>query len=836
MVDGTDAVVINLSELEHVTIKKDKVKAEAAATTKQIAEHLAKHALVLPLSDNPLKSIASNVLHEEPSYLMRSLGSLSDYISKIRAVQPSGKTVTLKGSAHASCVDQCKAANAVITEIEFKATPAKDLWMLRETCPYPGQERFLNIARALFVKTKLSKRTDLVLDAYNGPHDIPLMRITALGSSKKGKKKLKKLVKKALASIQADLTPDIIEETCTGFVVLDAIADTGQSAALDPAIDSERLHSIVEADDDLDDFLIRHAEQVHRGIAFGDNSSGKLNSDLHLSTRIQVNRDNGFEVTGYAYTPNLTVEPSTATRLRATPLHTGVPLPDTLIEPTNPIPNFQGDVYEPKDMGYKPRSRQYATSSYPMAKMTPFMVAYPRDIDDISAAIAFARAKQKRIVARSGGHQYSGKSSGGSGTIVLSMDAFNHLRISGNIVEVGPAIRLTLLAQRFKRQGITIPHGECSKVAIGGHTQTGGYGHLLRSFGLALDFVQAFDIVLANGSQRTVTRPAPDSSPTTADEKLDQEIFWGVLGGNAGSFGIVTNYKFECIKDSDHPNSYGFSAIRKYRKDRFLKLMKEVQEWTKGVANETLPSGIDFMMTVESAGRSPIPLMLVELVHANLGGKDETVNGDQEFRSIIKAASSGANFWERLLVDRGQKSLATLSDSFVRRWPTMTLDGREFKYPYKKRINCTMNALSDTFIKKLVTLINKVVNNEPGVQLIFQMLIGGGAYQNTKRRPATSIPHRDYVYCFIFDLFFKRGFEETANELQREMQHLVDTHFSQAQELRVFWGTFDDTDISKQAVRKMYYNSDDQYARLQKLKQRVDPNDVFHTELTVQLP
>ena len=60
------------------------------------------------------------------------------------------------------------------------------------------------------------------------------------------------------------------------------------------------------------------------------------------------------------------------------------------------------------------------------------------------------------------------------------------------------------------------------------------------------------------------------------------------------------------IEDSKHDHSYVYAATKKYRSTVFLKLMRQVQSWTKGVRAETLSDDIDFMMTVESRGRSPL--------------------------------------------------------------------------------------------------------------------------------------------------------------------------------------------------------------------------------------
>jgi FAD/FMN-containing dehydrogenase len=832
VVDASGSVVLNLADLMKVDINNGVVNVEPAANTKGVAESLAKHDLALPLADNPGLSIASNVLHEGPSCLMRTLGSLTGYVTELDTVTPTGQPITLPG---ASALPAAQAAHSVITGFTFKPAPATSLWMFRKSFPYPGKDQYVALAKALFMTTPIPKQSDLVLDAFSARHDMPVVRITAVGSEAPDKMMVASLVGKALAGLPRDFAAEIITEDYSGSAVIKAVVDGGYGIPSDPGVATHRVHQIAAPGANLDEFLGKVADDINRGLAFRADRTGKLDTTLRLFVRVQLNRDDRLELSGLVYT-HRPVQPALPGGLTSLNLGTREAAPlsrdlGILPAPEPRIPGFRGDVYIPSDPGFAVRATQYATSSFPEDVMTPFMLAYPLDQDDIAAAITFARSNHKHVAARSGGHQYCGMSSGGDTTIVVAMDAFNQLdMISENVVEVGPSVRLTELAARFKEAGITIPHGECPLVGIGGHAQTGGYGHLLRGFGLALDHVVGFTIVLADGTVRTIERPA---GPPGTD---DDELFWGVLGGNAGSFGIVIKYRIECIKDVDHPNSYGFSAIRKYDKARYTNLMKIVQTWTRGVVAGTLPPGIDFMMTVESRSEPFLPpVHLVELVHSNLGGSGEVVDGDQVFNSIIQASDAEAGPW-LLTTDQGPESLSTLSDSFVRRYPKTTLDGREFKYPYKKRVNGSTNALTDVFVERFIDMVDKGVTATEGVYLVFQMIIGGGELQSSSLRPATSIPRRDLVFGFAFDLFYDTGYEEAAVKLQDDMQGLVDAEFSATQEQRFFWGSFGDTDMTHEAVVKFYYDDINTYSRSQNLKKRVDPDDLFHTPFTVKLP
>ena len=348
-----------------------------------------------------------------------------------------------------------------------------------------------------------------------------------------------------------------------------------------------------------------------------------------------------------------------------------------------------------------------------------------------------------------------------------------------------------------------------------------------------IDFIHSFDIILADCEKLTVNRPRHNSTISSFNDKL----FWAVLGGNAGSFGIITKVKVKTISDFKYPNSFGFSATRKFKKNLFFKLMKEVQKWTKGVENDSLSHDMDFMMTVASPGRVPFPPLLVEMVHTNISKKGNVKrNLPKLFKSVITSASKGAKLWERVLTKSKHENLSDLSDSFVRRWPATTIDGREFKNPYKKRVNCTVKALTNGFVTSFVNLIDRVINKENGIQLIFQMSIGGGKYNTPNYKSVSSISHRAYTYCFVFDLFYAKRKERKAIKLQKEMQALIDEHYNDGKELRVFWGSFEDTNIRKTEIRQMYYPDLKVYEKLQKIKKEVDSQDVFHTSLTVKLP
>lgn len=131
------------------------------------------------------------------------------------------------------------------------------------------------------------------------------------------------------------------------------------------------------------------------------------------------------------------------------------------------------------------------------------------------------------------------------------------------------------------------------------------------------------------------------------------------------------------------------------------------------------------------------------------------------------------------------------------------------------------------------------------IVVVVQMVHGAGVCKEkgnitVNGQTITSIPHRAAIHNFVYDLFYNTSIDpnaqEEARKLQDKMQKTVDLHYSTkgVGEKRYFWACFDDFDMRKEEVILKYYDSVESYKVLQKLKDRVDPDNLFNTPMTVK--
>ena len=106
-----------------------------------------------------------------------------------------------------------------------------------------------------------------------------------------------------------------------------------------------------------------------------------------------------------------------------------------------------------------------------------------------------------------------------------------HIDVERRIAWAQPGLTAMEYTQAAAVHGLATPFGDTGSVGIAGLTLGGGIGWLARKYGLAIDALQAVEIVTADG--RLIT----------ASEDEHPDLFWAVRGGG-GNFGVVTRFQY----------------------------------------------------------------------------------------------------------------------------------------------------------------------------------------------------------------------------------------------------------------------------------------------------
>ena len=204
------------------------------------------------------------------------------------------------------------------------------------------------------------------------------------------------------------------------------------------------------------------------------------------------------------------------------------------------IPPFSGAIVPPGD----PRYPSLVVGFNQRFVGAPDAVHVVGDADEVLSAVQNAVSSGKRITVRGGGHCYEDFVYSNTGGVVIDLSAMNHVHVDGGapdtaIIEGGCTL-LNVYTQLFKKYNRTLPGGSCYSVGVGGHVCGGGYGLLSRLHGLTVDHLYGVEVVVVDqgGAARKVTV----TRDSTAASEVD--LYWAVRGGGGGNFGIITKYLF----------------------------------------------------------------------------------------------------------------------------------------------------------------------------------------------------------------------------------------------------------------------------------------------------
>ncbi len=167
----------------------------------------------------------------------------------------------------------------------------------------------------------------------------------------------------------------------------------------------------------------------------------------------------------------------------------------------------------------------------------PDVVVFPKSRNDIIAILGIAKEKGIPVTPRGGGASFQGSSLPVRGGIVLDLSRMNTiLEISKEdmVAVVQPGVRYETFEHELSMHGLTFPHdvGSHDAATIGGILASDSNGHHAYKHGRVSPWIQAMEVVLADGSVLNLGTRAPRYNMGYNLSAL--------ISGSEGTLGIIT--------------------------------------------------------------------------------------------------------------------------------------------------------------------------------------------------------------------------------------------------------------------------------------------------------
>jgi hypothetical protein len=204
----------------------------------------------------------------------------------------------------------------------------------------------------------------------------------------------------------------------------------------------------------------------------------------------------------------------------------------------------------------------------------PAVVVRPETAQDVVAVVDVAREHGLRVAPQGTGH---GATARGSleGSVLLDMSRMNAVEIDRERrrAHVGAGAQWQHVAGPAAEVGLAGLSGTAPDVCVTGYSLGGGFGWMVRRYGLAANSIRAAEAVTADGRQ------------VRADADTEPDLFWALRGGG-GSFAVVTALELELF-----PVAELYAGVLFWPQERAAEVLKAWREWTAGQPDEMTSLG-----------------------------------------------------------------------------------------------------------------------------------------------------------------------------------------------------------------------------------------------------
>ena len=437
---------------------------------------------------------------------------------------------------------------------------------------------------------------------------------------------------------------------------------------------------------------------------------------------------------------------------------------------------LRGAVFTPEDPEYATATAAWCAG----VRHTPALVVLPETAADVATAVGFARDHGLPVAVQATGHGAAKPCNHGLLINTSRMQGVTVDPVAGTArVEAGTKWNAVIpIAQEH---GLAPLNGSSSDIGVVGYTLGGGTGWMARKYGFAADRILSADLVTADGAALHIS------------ETENDELLWALRGGS-GNFGIVTALEFELVPVTQ---VYGGGVV--YPLVQSPTVLPAFAAWV-----ETLPEEITASVAIMRLPPMPeLPPML---------------RGQEVV--IVRACGVGDLTAAATAIAPMRKLGTPLLDTFAV-MPYTAIDAISMD-PVDPMPLLSATSLLEELSPSAIDALLAVAG--PGVDspvLMIELRYIAGASERSPRSGGNA--NRDSAPFTLYAIGVA-GDPEGRSVVQSDLERVV-TQLAPFASGKVFLNFLGDGDWGPERTRAAY--TADDYARLQRIKAKVDPENRF---------
>ena len=239
-----------------------------------------------------------------------------------------------------------------------------------------------------------------------------------------------------------------------------------------------------------------------------------------------------------------------------------------------------GAITTSEDSHYE-RMRRSMVWNQLVPQRYPRIIVQAANENAVVEAVKFARANGIKVAVRGGGHSWIGLPLRDD-SLLIDLGRLKNVSLDRQTrtAVVQPAVSSRDFNRRLAAEGLAFPVGHCPTVPMSGFLLNGGIGWNFNAWGPSCCSIESARVVTADG--RLVV----------ASDHENAEMLWAVRGAGPGFFGIVTEYTLRVFSAPGAiiSSTYCFP----------LETFGELGEWAGGIAR-AMPKQVELTLSIGAA-------------------------------------------------------------------------------------------------------------------------------------------------------------------------------------------------------------------------------------------